>query len=463
MTKVHFMGIGGSGLAPIAILAKKMGYDVTGCDISNQTAYASSLRDNGIDIIVGHDEKHVDNCDILAVTPALFDYNPDHPELLKAKEKGILMTWQQFSGEYLQKDKKVIAICGTHGKSTTTSLVGEVLEDAGEDPIVEAGTIIKKWGAGYRYGSSDYFVIEADEFNNNFHHYHPYITIINNIEMDHPEFFKDLNEVLDSFKKFVMNIHDGGHLIVNYDSENVVKLVSEMQSYLDAHHITVHSYAFNNQDAKYVASIDKYHSDSTDFTVNNETHLSVSLIGKFNVENAMGVYALAQILNIDDFTLNKGLMNFTGIGRRLEVKGIFDNVTIYDDYAHHPSAVRNVLQTLKETFPQKKVLAIFEPHQFSRLRMFKEEFAHGFDLADYFIMTKTFEGREAHKHLEPVKVEELQKLCHKEIHYIEDFDEIVREVSKDPYAYDIIVVFGAGYSYQLTNKLVDYYKGITHE
>lgn len=249
--KIHFMGIGGSGLAPIAILAKKMGYDVTGCDISKNTAYAKSLNDNGIEIIEGHDEKHVEEADIVAVTPAIFDYNPDHPELKAAKQKGILMTWQEFSGRYLQKGKDVIAIAGTHGKSTTTSLAGELLEDAGIDPIVEAGTIIKKWGAGYRYGQSNYFVIEADEFNNNYLNYHPLIAIINNIEMDHPEFFKDLNEVIDSFRNYIKNIRDNGYLIVNYDSVNARALAQEMSEYLNEHNITLITYSTVLKDVTY--------------------------------------------------------------------------------------------------------------------------------------------------------------------------------------------------------------------
>ena len=192
--KVHFMGIAGSGMAPIALIAKSMGYEVSGCDISDSTYYSNALKENGIDMRVGHDESHLRDIDILAITPAVYDYNPDQPELLKAAETGILMTWQEFSGKYLQKDKDVIAVCGTHGKSSTTAMVGLMMENAGLDPIVEAGTIIKEWGSGYRLADSNYFVCEADEFNNNFLHYHPSYIAINNVEMDHPEFFKDVYE-----------------------------------------------------------------------------------------------------------------------------------------------------------------------------------------------------------------------------------------------------------------------------
>ena len=463
--KVHFMGIGGSGLAPIAILAKKMGYEVSGCDISDTTAYSKSLRDNDIDIILGHDESHVDEADIIAVTPAIFDYNPDHPELVKAKEQGKLMTWQEFSGQYLQKGKKVIGISGTHGKSTTTSLCGEVLEDAGIDPIVSAGTIIKKWGAGFRYGQSDYYVVEADEFNNNFHNYHPYIAVINNLEMDHPEFFKDFDEVKQSFVTYIHNITDHGYLIVNFDSPSAKEVALSQTDYLKEHDITLITYSMNDRDTTYYYAVEGIHPSYTDFVVNDTHHLSVKLIGTHNVQNAMTVFAVSKIFGLDDEMITKGMMNFTGIGRRLEVKGEFNyqgkEITIYDDYAHHPSAVIAVLKTLKQTFPDKKVLAIFEPHQISRLRMFLDEFTEGFALSDEFIMTKTFEGREAHKHLTPVNFEEVQAHCPKKIYYIEDFNEIVNFVTNGKLDYDIIVVFGAGYSYRLTNSLVAKFEELT--
>ena len=206
MKKVHFMGIAGSGMAPIAIIAKSMGFEVTGCDITDNSYYSEELRRNGIEILVGHDARHIEGKDIVAITPAVYDYNPNHPELIEAQEKGILMTWQEFAGKYLQVGKKVVAICGTHGKSSTTAMAGLLMEAVGLNPIVEAGTIIKEWGVGYRISDSDYFVCEADEFNNNFLFYRPAYLIINNIEMDHPEFFKDEMEIKQSYVKFIKNI-----------------------------------------------------------------------------------------------------------------------------------------------------------------------------------------------------------------------------------------------------------------
>lgn len=166
--KVHFMGICGSGAAPIAVIAKNMGFDVSGCDLSMTGYYKDTLIESNIKIFEGHDLSHIDNVDILAISPAILDISPNHPEIVEAKKRGILMTWQEFSAKYVQKEKFLVSIAGTHGKSTTTILMGLVLENGGLDPIVEAGTTFKKWGGGYRLGRSNYFVCEADEFNNNF-------------------------------------------------------------------------------------------------------------------------------------------------------------------------------------------------------------------------------------------------------------------------------------------------------
>ena len=212
---VHFMGIGGSGMAPIAVIAEKSGFIVTGCDCNGTSYYSDSLRESGIDIKIGHDCKHLEGVDILAVTPAVFDINPDHPEIIEGRKRDILMTWQEFMGKYLQKDKLVIAVAGTHGKSTTTILTGLALEAGRLDPIVEAGTIYKPWGGGFRISESNYFVCEADEFNYNFLNYSASLIIINNIEMDHPECFKDYTEFKGAFIEFIKNIKHPGTLVIN--------------------------------------------------------------------------------------------------------------------------------------------------------------------------------------------------------------------------------------------------------
>ena len=245
--KIHFLGIGGSGASGAAAIAEAQGFEVTGCDLEPHNEFTTifktnqlltghspehlychpksslSLRDHEVakqssmivedsSLIVQNDknEKSDKLVDILAVTPAIFSLDPNNPELLAAKEKGIpILTWQEFLGKYLTKDKFVIAVCGTHGKTTTTAMIGQLLEDASMDPTVLLGAIIPKWGVNFRLSRQNthgrgYFVLEADEFNDNFLPIKPDIAVVTNIEMDHPEYFKDLKAVKESFKKFLL-------------------------------------------------------------------------------------------------------------------------------------------------------------------------------------------------------------------------------------------------------------------
>src|SRR3972149_4689138 len=192
--KVHFLGIGGSGASAAAAIAQNMGFEVTGCDLDPNNEFTKVFKPD--QLFAGHSSKHLENADILAVTPAIFSLDPQNPELFEAKKKNIpIMTWQQFLGEYLTKGKFVITVCGTHGKTTTTAMIAKMLEDAGLDPTVELGAIVPWWGTNYRLPRQlgvdrHYFVMEADEFNDNFLHLRPDINVVTNIEMDHPEYFK---------------------------------------------------------------------------------------------------------------------------------------------------------------------------------------------------------------------------------------------------------------------------------
>lgn len=463
--KVHFMGIAGSGLAPIAIIAKSMGFDVTGCDISDSTYYAHELKNNGIDIQVGHSADHLKDADILAITPAVYDYNPDHPELLEGQRRGIVMTWQEFSGKYLQKDKKVVAICGTHGKSSTTALTGLMMEHAGLDPIVEAGTIIREWGAGYRLANSDYFVVEADEFNNNFLNYHPSYIIFNNMEMDHPEFFKDEDEIKQSYVNFIKNMVNEKLLIVNFDNPGTREILEMAKDWILENGVTIAGYckdksvvpAWTNADI-HTYEIKKATPNGSIFVIDGTETCEIGILGDYNVQNAMGVYCLSKALNVEINNFKETIKAFHGIGRRMEKKYEDDSITIYDDYGHHPTEIAAVFKALKDVYTDKTVVGIFEPHQISRLKLFVDEFVDAFKIPDVILVTKTFEGREARKHLTPMDMNILKDRVGDSFTYIEDFDDLAKYVKENYPSDAVIIVCGAGYSYKLTEKLVDYYK-----
>lgn len=461
--KVHFMGICGSGAAPIAIIAKNSGFQVSGCDLNASGYYKDALSENGIEILQGHDLSHIEDIDILAISPAILDISPSHPEIVEARKRGILMTWQEFSSKYIQNEKFLISIAGTHGKSTTTVLMGLVLENGGLDPIVEAGTTFKKWGGGYRLGKSDYFVCEADEFNNNFLNYSSSIAIINNVEMDHPEFFKDIDEVKTSFKNFIKKLKGPKTLIVNEASTAIGEILFELKQWLRDEGVKVIGYYIDNKidfpfHSEYKAELTLNAPGYSSFKVlsnDKEYNFNLGLIGKHNVENSLGVLIAALELGVDMDSIKDSFENFKGIGRRLELIGEVHGIRIFDDYAHHPTAVATTLDSIKLSYPDKKVFAVFEPHQLSRAKLFFNEFALALEKADRVIITKPFLGREANKNLDPVDFELLcNKIGSHKAAHIKTSDEICSKILNEAKSGDIIIVFGAGESYKLSREIL---------
>lgn len=466
---VHFMGICGSGCASIALLAARAGYKVSGCDVSAESYYAGELKKNGIIIYTGHSETHLtDDVDVVAVSPALFDIAPDNPELLAAREKGILMTWQEFMGRYLQQDKRVIGISGTHGKTTTTFLTAEVLIGAGLDPNVVGGSVYKEWGNGGRFGSSDLFLCEADEFNRNFHHYHPEIAVMNNVEMDHPECYNNFEEVLESFTTFVSGGGKTKTVILNGESEGAVEVlrrVSAMESMKN-----VRAVVFSGQPVKLPEEIgiacehilyrtERKDENGTGFVVekNGEVHaFSMNLFGEYNVSNAVTAILIAWECGVSDDVINQALNRFKGVGRRFDKVGTCEGVPVFDDYAHHPTEIRSVLTMCRDYFPEKKLLAIFEPHQVSRLRLMLPEYVNALLIADNVIIAKTHLGREINKNVKPITKEEWEGVSCRIVNEEENekICEIVRKRIADQEA-DIVIVIGAANSYKISRMLCE--------
>lgn len=462
---VHFMGIGGSGMAPVAIISKHLGFKVTGCDLSPGGYYSGELIKNNIEIQSGHSLEHLHGVDILAVSPAIFDLNPNHPEIIEAKRRNILMTWQEFAGKYLHENKVVIAVSGTHGKSTTTVLMGATLESGGFDPLVEAGTIYKPWGGGYRIGSSDYFVCEADEFNNNFLNFSPSIAIINNVEMDHPEFFKDFTNVKEAFKNFIRNLKSPKILVVNEESQGIREILQELQDYIISNNIKIIGYYLNDRYdfpfmCEYKGRILSTTTENTTFEVEFaewKDSFEIGVTGIHNVANSLGVLAASLAIGMDKEALKSAFKNFKGIGRRSEFISEVRGVRFFDDFAHHPTAISSMLDSFRLSYPDKTIWAIMEPHQISRLKLFMNEFAAALGKSDRVVITKVFIGREKYKGMEiPDMNLIVEQIGNHKASYIEDFDSVADFIYSNTKPGDIVVVFGAGESYKLTQKIINH-------
>lgn len=425
MKKVHFMGISGSGQSAVAALAKVKGYEVSGCDEESD----------------GHSKTHVKGINLLCVSPSVFYLNSESEEVVEAKENNIpIVTWQKFMGEELFKDKYIIAVAGTHGKTTTVGLVGILLEEAGFDPWVEVGGIVKNWNQNYRVSSTDskYFVCEADEFYDNFLNIHSDIIILNNIEFDHPEFFKTEERMYESFVKFILNSKQNAKLIVNMDSKGIVQLRS-------------YQIAEKRKDIEIVQFNSSYVSE------NQDIFAKLQIFGNQNIQNAAGVLKLAETLNIPKEKVISVFQNFQGIKRRQDLLGEVNSIKIYDDYAHHPTAVFETIKAFREKFPNEKITVVIQPHTYSRLKYLFEDFKTCAREADLVIYTDVFASRE--KGNPTISSKNLVDVIAKSnVEYI-PFDKITEYLLKKITG-GIVIFMGAGdiikissaYFYQLKGK-----------
>lgn len=344
MQHVHFLGIGGAGASAVAAIAQAQGYKVTGCDKIPHNEFTTEFASDQLS--EGHSPDHLEGVDIVVYSAAIPSLEPNNEELAEARKRGLpTMQWQEFMGKYLEKDKTVIAICGTHGKTTTTAMAGLLLEDAGADPTVEVGTIVPRWQANYRVGQSKYFITEADEYNNNFYASVPDIAIVTNIEMDHPEFFKDFEEYKQSFITFLTTVK--GTIIANMADEGVgavLKVVMKQSP------VTVLDYSKSN------------------------FGLNLQVPGEFNVLNASAVFQLGLTVGIEPDTIKKSLESFNGTARRFEKVGEYQGSPVYSDFAHHPTELEVNFKALRHKFPDSSLVAVFQPHMFSRTHALFQDF-----------------------------------------------------------------------------------------
>ena len=420
--KVHFLGVGGSGASAAASIAKAQGHEVTGCDVIPHNEFTQHF-DQSI-LFEGHDPKHLEGIEVLAVTPAIYSLDPHNMELFTAKEKNIkTMTWQQFLGEYLTDSMFTICVCGTHGKSTTTAMIAQLLEDAGLDPTVELGGIIPKWGKNFRVGKGKYFVVEADEFNDNFLSFKPKICVVTNIEMDHPEYFKDFSAVKQSFKKFLSSTKEV--IIANMSDPGVKEVLSNPPQ----------------------AETLDYSSKVIDF------HLQIP--GQFNILNASAVYQVGLQLEIPPEVIKKNLMDFTGLSRRFELIGEFNGAKIYSDFGHHPTETKVTLDAARGKFPKSRILAVYQPHMFSRTKALFDDFVKVFKNSpvDKIFVVDIYPSRELDTGVVTSKqlVEATQK---DSVVYFGPSSGTLEKIKPEIKTGDIVFFMGAGDTDKIAKELV---------
>jgi len=443
--RVHFVGIFGSGASGVAIAASKMGFDVSGCDMADDTPYAAQARAAEIPVAIGHDAQHVADADLVAVSPALFAKSIDNPEIDAARTAGKLTTWQRFLGEHILPGRRTIAICGTHGKTTTTAIVAHLLICAGLDPTAFVGAIVPEWGGSNRIGESDWVILEADEYANNFAPYHPQFIILNNLEMEHPEYFRDFEHYKQTFRDFLNGAAPGAVLIYNADDAGAVELATDFGG---------EKIPFSAARTKISSTADGQDFDGLVPRSLGEGGFHINLLGTHNVSNAAAAIALARRLGVSDDKIRDCLGTFRGAGHRLEKIHDTGGVKIYDDYAHHHTQAARSIAALRGSHPDDFLIVAYEPHQISRWTQNTAETLAVLAAADAAMIVEFWRGREAHLDV-PDAVADIQKFGATHIQYIPNFDAAADAIAglARKHANTTILVMGAGKSYKLAALL----------
>ena len=451
--RVHLIGLAGSGAAGAALLIAADGAVVDGCDADGPSPYTPPLEAAGIRLITGHDPVHLEDVERVVITPALRAV-PDHAEMAAARARGIpVETWQRLLGEMMATPPRLgLAVTGTHGKSTTTAPLGHLLVAAGRDPTVEVGAYIEAWGASVRRGGGEVFLVEADEWGDNFLNYRPSAAIVTNIEMDHPDYFADLEAMDRSYERFLTGMRPdprvGGRLLLAAaDDAGINRLLRRLGDWEGR---VIH-YGPGGQVA---ASDVEYRQSGTTFRL-FERMFEMQLAGEHNVRNATAALTLSRELGVPLEALAAGLRSFSGAGRRLELIGEHGGVTVFDDYAHHPTEVRAAIAAARQRVGGRRLWAVFEPHMYSRTRLLFDEFAGSFTAADEVVIVDIFASRDADTSITSAAelADAVERTSAVPTIATGDSEESARYVAEHLRSGDAVLVMGAGRSYRVAREI----------
>ncbi len=385
--RAHLIGIGGVSMSPLAEVLHRAGIAVHGSDMRESEA-VEHLRSLGIEVCIGHYGKNIDGCDYIIRTAAVHDSNP---EIVAAHEQGIpVFERAQAWGAIMQHYQNAVCIAGTHGKTTTTSMMTHITMAAALDPTIMVGGTLPLLGSGYRVGHGSTIVLESCEYCNSFLSFFPTVAVILNVEADHLDFFKNLADVEHSFRRFAELVPDRGSVIVNADDAGAMTSVAGI-----AHPVV--TFSLNSDKADFRAGDLQYRNGRPEFDIlrrgEQYCHVALRVPGTHNVLNALAAAAAADALGIDGEAVSRGLGSFTGAGRRFEHKGNYNGAEVYDDYAHHPGELHALLTTAK-TLGYRRIICAFQPHTYSRTKALFREFVEELKIPDVTILMEIFAARE---------------------------------------------------------------------
>ncbi len=447
--KIYLIGIGGVSMSGIALILKDWNYDIVGTD-RELSQPVENLIKNDIKVNIGHSYDNItDDIDLVVRTAAIKD---DNEEVRSARDKGIeVIDRATMLGFILSKYDNSICIAGTHGKTTTTSIVSEILIKAEKNPTITVGGHLPSINGNLKIGEKDYIVAEACEYVNSFLKFYPTVAGILNVEHDHLDFFKTFDDVLNSFNQFAKNVDDNGYLIINSDIKGISKILDGVKCNI----IT-----FGKKDADYtfdVIDIDEKGYPTFNILNNGKIVCStkINMPGEYNILNAVAGFAISMALNLNKDNVANSIKEYRGVDRRFQFKGYFNEIPVVDDYAHHPTEITSLLTAVKKG-SYNKIFTIFQSHTYTRTKELLEEFGVSLKDSDVIYVADIYSARETNVYnIHPEDVVNEIKKYNKNAKYVQNYEEVKESLLKEAKKGDIILTVGAGDIYLLGEYLID--------
>jgi UDP-N-acetylmuramate--alanine ligase len=459
---VHFIGIGGSGMSAIARVLLESGYQVTGSD-RTMSPLAENLRAEGVRIDIGHRAENIEGAQVVVRSSAVPD---DNVEVLAAQKKGIPVLKRSEFLSSLMDNHFGIAVAGTHGKTTTTAMIAWMLTFLKQDPTFIAGGVLRNLGVNAHSGKGQAFVIEADEYDRMFLGLKPKLAVITNIEHDHPDCYPTKDDFFNAFDEFALQMGSDGTLLVcanDYNAERLGHIAKQRGQ-------KVYTYAINNTEGSTQDTAPDYVADAlipnqyggmtfdASCTYGPKPYplvhtLSLQVPGRHNVQNALATLAVAHQMHLPVNQAGEALSEFRGTGRRFEVRGVIHGITLIDDYAHHPTEIRATLSAAYLHYPDSKLWVVWQPHTYSRTRVFFNDFVAAFEQADHVVVTDIYAARETQPDGGFSSRQVVEAMSHPDVRSMSDFSQIATFLVDRMRSGDVLIVLSAGDADQITTMV----------
>jgi len=446
---IYFVGIGGIGMSGIAELLLNLGYTISGSDL-RLSHITDRLKAKGAVIYKGHAKENIKDVDVVVTSSAISSQNP---EVIKAKELGCPIIPRAEMLAELMRIKYAIAVAGAHGKTSTTAMISQILNTAGLDPTVIIGGLLQGLDTNSLHGSGEFIVAEADESDGSFLKYAPSIAAVTNIDLEHLDFYKDIEDIKDNFVRFINSVPFYGLAILCLDNPHIQDILPR----ITVRHITYGLTAQSGLQARHI----RFENGKSLFNVfkgkQDLGQILLNIGGQHNILNAMAGIATGLELNIPFDTIKKALEEIKGVKRRLEIKGDAKDIIVMDDYGHHPTEIKATLTAVRESYPDKRIIVAFQPHRYTRTKALFQEFTRAFYQSDILMVLPIYPASEA-----PIEGVDSEKLVagiqahgHKDACFAPDFTQALSILTHKAKPGDMVLTLGAGDVYTLGEKLVE--------